>query len=66
MVKTIKAIAAAIYEAGEIPSGHIYAYLMSQMSLDEYNRAISILLKTGLVKQTPGHLLVWQGAEVTA
>lgn len=61
MIKTVKAIAAAIMEAGEIPSGHIYASLKGQMSLDEYNLAISVLVRANLVEKKASHLLVWKG-----
>lgn len=61
LVKMAKVIAAAIMEAGEIPSGHLYAALMSQMSLDEYNSLISVLVRAGLVEKQASHLLVWKG-----
>lgn len=54
----VKAIAEAIQEAKEIPSGHLYAVLMDKMSLDQYNQIIGILKRTGLVTEDH-HLLKW-------
>lgn len=57
-VNGIKAIAECIREAKEIPSGHLYAMIMSHCSLESYNYAISTLKKAGLV-QEKHHLLRW-------
>lgn len=54
----VKAIAEAIKEAKEIPSGHLYAVLMDKMNIDQYNQLIGILKRTGLVTED-NHLLKW-------
>lgn len=64
MKKMAYAIAAAIREVGEIPSGHLYASLMSQINLDEYNSLIAVLQRAGLVELKPSHLLMWKGPGV--
>jgi hypothetical protein len=53
-------IAEVINKAGEfgVPSGHVYAAVMSIMSLDDYNVVISALKKGGYVSES-GYLLKW-------
>ena len=62
----IKLVADCIREAGEIPSGHLYALLMGHgCTLAQYESIIGIL--TASTDDTPalvglrGHLLTWQG-----
>jgi hypothetical protein len=56
------AIAEAIRSAGEIPAGHIYAVVMEKVgSLDNFEVIIRGLVRTGLVKRDPSHLLRWIG-----
>jgi hypothetical protein len=59
----LKAFAEIIYRAGEVPSGELYVRVMHKMSLDDYNRLIATLKRTGLVTETPGHLLRWTGPQ---
>lgn len=54
------AIAEAIREAKEIPSGHLYAVLMNKVDLEGYQRIIQTLKNAGLVEDK-GHLLKWVG-----
>ncbi len=58
--ETVMAVAMAIRELGEIPSGHLYARLMGQMDLECYNNIISIL-KHGKLVEEKHHLLTWVG-----
>lgn len=58
---TIQAIAETIRDLGEVPSGVLYARLMGTLPLHDYNRVIDILKRSGLVTETPGHLLRWSG-----
>ena len=59
--QVVLAIAEVIKEAGEIPSGHLYATLNgNRMSLDTYNMIIGILVASGKVTNK-GHLLKWVG-----
>jgi hypothetical protein len=60
-LNTIRAVADAIKEANEIPSGHLYAAVMQWVDLCGYEKIISILTRAGLVEETPGHLLKWKG-----
>ena len=48
----------ALFLAKEIPSGHLYAMLMGELSLDEYTEIITILKKAGLVEEKH-FLLSW-------
>lgn len=58
----VYAIAEAIREAGPrgIPSGHLYAMLMSRLSLREHEVIIELLIRSELVKEE-NHLLTWIG-----
>jgi hypothetical protein len=66
-VKVIAAVAVAeaIRDLGEVPSGHLYVALMSKMSLNEYNRIISALKGAGLVEEK-SYLLKWVGPKLEA
>ena len=57
----IQAVAEAIRELGEVPSGHLYANLMGQLSLEQYEHILGILKGAGLVRQSNAHLLTWVG-----
>jgi hypothetical protein len=50
-VRKITALCVAIYdillEVKQIPEGHIYAHCMGQCTLEEFNTAIGLLIKTG-------------------
>lgn len=52
--------AEAIREAGEMPSGHLYAILMDQLSLPLYNEMIATLKRAKLVEER-GHVLKYIG-----
>jgi uncharacterized membrane protein len=60
------AIAEAIRELKRVPSGHLYALLMPKMTHAQYEEAIGILQRAGVVRRTPGHELVWVGKEGAA
>lgn len=62
----VKTIAETIRELREIPSGHLYAMLMPQLELHEYEQVIGILKNAGLITVTPAHLLQWQEPQPTA
>lgn len=59
-LQVVLAVGSAIKELGSVPSGHLYARLMGQMSLETYTKIINILVKTGAVTNE-GHLLTWIG-----
>lgn len=56
----VQALAEAIRSLGSVPSGKLYAVVMSHMSLDGYTQAIEVLKRAGLVKEEC-HLLTWIG-----
>jgi hypothetical protein len=51
-------IAETVLELGEIPSGHLYAAVMGKCTLEEYNAALAILKRVGMIRES-GHLLTW-------
>jgi hypothetical protein len=59
----LMSIASTIKDLGEAPSGHIYTAMMEQrnITLDEYEVHISLLIKLGAISRTHGHLLKWEG-----
>lgn len=58
--ETARAIADAIKEAGEIPSGTLYVVVMSYVPLGEYEAIIDALVGAKLITNT-NHLLRWVG-----
>jgi hypothetical protein len=54
------AVAEAIREAGEIPSGTLYSMLISKVDLQGYEAMIRNLKNAGLVEEK-AHLLKWIG-----
>lgn len=56
----LRAVADAIRELGEVPSGHLYAHLMSKLSLEQYEQIIGVLKQSSLVTES-NHLLTWVG-----
>lgn len=62
-VATVAAVAEAIQELKEVPSGHLYAQLMGVMDLRTYNAVISALKKAGLITES-NHLLTWVGGDL--
>jgi hypothetical protein len=56
----VKAIAEAIRELGEVPSGHLYGLLMDRLTIGQFEQTIGILKRSGLV-QEKAHLLTWIG-----
>jgi hypothetical protein len=56
----LRAVADAIRELGEVPSGHLYAHLMSKLSLEQYEQVIGVLKQARLIAES-NHLLTWVG-----
>lgn len=54
------AVAQAIQELGEVPSGHLYANLMGVLSLEQYQAIIQTLKDQKLISESM-HLLKWIG-----
>jgi hypothetical protein len=61
VVGIVVAVAETIKELGSVPSGHLYARLMGHMNLETYENIIGVLVRKGLVRHEPSHLLVWTG-----
>ncbi len=59
------AVTEAIREAGEIPSGTLYALLCAKMDITAYQSMIAMLKRTGLIIET-GHMLRWSGPVLEA
>lgn len=59
--KVTVAVAEAIRDLGSVPAGHAYAHLMGHMSLEVFNAIIDLLVRNGLVRRDPNHLLTWIG-----
>ena len=57
-VEVLRAVADAIRELKQVPSGHLYARLMGYMDLAAYERIIGVLKNAGLVREE-NHLLIW-------
>lgn len=60
-LEMVRAVGDAIREAGEVPSGHLYAVLMGKVDLAGYERMVDMLVGAGLVERAPNHLLRWVG-----
>jgi hypothetical protein len=56
----LRAVADTIRELGDVPSGHLYAHLMSKLSREQYEQVIGVLKQAGLITES-NHLLTWVG-----
>lgn len=65
-LRVVLAIAQAIEELGTVPSGHLYARLMGHLGIDAYQSVIATLVRAGLVREHPNHLLEWVGPQRAA
>lgn len=55
-------IGESIRELGQVPSGHLYAVVMSGgMDLAQYEQAIGLLKRSKLVAEDASHMLTWTG-----
>lgn len=61
LVMATHAISEAIREAGQLPSGELYAIVMKYMTLDSYEWIITRLIGAGLIRRERSHMLVWIG-----
>lgn len=64
-LKMVMAVAETIREAGEIPSGTLYAALIGKVTMEGYEGLIRTLKNTGLVTES-AHMLKWVGPRVAA
>lgn len=61
----ILAVSETIREAGQVPSGTLYAALMSKVDLGGYNRIIDTLKGAGVIREE-NHCLIWIGPKAEA
>jgi hypothetical protein len=61
-LQIVKAVADTIRDLGSVPSGHLYAQLMSSLTLEQYQRVIDLLKRAGLVKEVH-YELTWIGTK---
>jgi len=59
-LEIVVAVADAIRELGSVPSGHLYARLMGNLSLDNYNAIVKLLENAGAIK-VENDLITWTG-----
>ena len=57
-LNVVMAIAEAIRELREVPSGELYARLMDKLSLEQYERIIDTLKRSGAITEQ-NHVLKW-------
>ena len=50
------AVAETVKDLGQVPSGHLYAVLMDQMTFDQYNRIVDIMKRAGMVTEQNNQL----------
>lgn len=59
-LEVTRALADVIRELGSVPSGELYTRCMGSLTLEQYQGAIRLLKRTGLVKES-NNLLTWVG-----
>ena len=59
----LRIIAETIREASPVPSGVLYAGLMSKLDLQAYNKIIETLKRAGLVAES-ANILTWTGPKL--
>lgn len=60
-VRIAHAVAEAIRDLREVPSGHLYARVMGVMTLQQFEQVIHLLIDARLVERDSTHLLRWIG-----
>lgn len=61
-LQIVQVLGAAIMEAKTIPSGTLYAGVMAKISLSEYQSAISVMVKAGIITES-NYVLTWNVKE---
>jgi hypothetical protein len=62
-IRVLSALAETIRSLGSVPSGHLYAQVLGQLDLADYQAAIGHLVRAGLVEEGADRVLVWVGPE---
>jgi hypothetical protein len=60
-IELVRAIADAIRELGEVPSGQLYARVMGVMDIRCFERVVTLLVDARLVERLPNNILRWVG-----
>ena len=55
------AIGGAIRELKSVPAGHLYAQTASKLTLEQFDGAVGLLVKSGCVRRDPSGMLTWIG-----
>lgn len=61
VISATLALADAVRELGSVPSGHLYARVMGQLQLEEYEAMIGCLIRNGIISKDDNHVLTWKG-----
>jgi hypothetical protein len=57
-LEVLRLLADTIKEVKQVPSGELYARVMSHLSLNTYHSAIHTLIRSGVIRQE-NNLLIW-------
>ena len=57
-VNLVFTVAEALRESGSVPSGHLYAAMMSVVDMNGFENILGILKRAGIVRQS-GDMLHW-------
>jgi hypothetical protein len=57
---TMQAVVETVRDAGRVPLGTVYATLMNRMDLAAYEKMVTLIVGTGLVR-LENHELIWVG-----
>jgi hypothetical protein len=60
-IGVLAALAEVIRAKGSISAGELYAHVCGTLSLETYESAIGLLIRSSLVKREASHLLTWIG-----
>lgn len=60
VIEITRAVAEAIRDLGEVPSGELYARLMDKLDIRSYDFIIDTLLRAGVITRN-NHVLAWVG-----
>ena len=59
-----QAMAEAIQELKEVPAGILYAHTMGEISLEQFEKMIGLLVNAKLVEREQSHMLRWVGPAI--
>jgi hypothetical protein len=62
-ISILTAVAEAIRELGEIPSGTLYALLVGRVTKEGYDRMLVTLTNAGLIEVQPNFMIRWVGPQ---